>query len=125
MHHEGTRAPKPSPDFKARAQPGNPRGRAKKCLQGLSPPSRCVLSIATATHRPACVPTWCVCASQGGAGTFTIPGLIKIKTVKKAARPAKKNVPNPFKPGELMDVKAKPESIAVKCLALKKLKDMA
>ena len=61
----------------------------------------------------------------GGAGTFTIPGLIKIKTVKKAARPAKKNVPNPFKPGELMDVKAKPESIAVKCLALKKLKDMA
>merc|ERR1712167_369023 len=62
---------------------------------------------------------------KGGAGTFTIPGLIKIKTVKKAARPAKKGVPNPFKPGELMDVKAKPESIAVKCLALKKLKDMA
>ena len=33
------RAPKPSPDFKARAQPGNPRGRAKKCLHALSPPS--------------------------------------------------------------------------------------
>ena len=38
---------------------------------------------------------------------------------------AKKGVPNPFKPGELMDVAAKPASIAVKCLALKKLKDMA
>ena len=65
------------------------------------------------------------CIMKGGVGTFTIPGLIKIKTVKKPARPAKKNVPNPFKPGELMDLKAKPASIAVKCLALKKLKDMA
>ena len=58
-------------------------------------------------------------------GHFTLPGLLKIKTVKKHARKARKNVPNPFKPGELMDVAAKPASIRVKILPLKKLKDMA
>jgi nucleoid DNA-binding protein len=58
-------------------------------------------------------------------GIFTLPGLFKIKTVKRPARPAQKNVPNPFKPGELMDVAAKPASIRVKILPLKKLKDMA
>lgn len=59
-----------------------------------------------------------------GAGTFTLPGLLKIKTVKKPARKARKGVPNPFAPGELMDVAAKPATIRVKILALKKLKDM-
>jgi len=57
-------------------------------------------------------------------GTFTLPGLLKIKTVKKPARKARKGVPNPFKPGELMDVAAKPATTKVKVLALKKLKDM-
>ena len=61
---------------------------------------------------------------KGSVGTFTLPGLLKIKTVKKPARKARKNVPNPFKPGEFMDIKAKPASIRVKCLPLKKLKDM-
>ncbi len=60
-----------------------------------------------------------------GAGVFTLPGLLKIKTVKKPARPARKGVPNPFKPGELMDVAAKPASVRVKVTPLKKLKDMA
>ena len=41
-------------------------------------------------------------------GEFTLPGLLKIKTVKKPATKAKKGVPNPFRPGELMDVAAKP-----------------
>ena len=58
------------------------------------------------------------------AGMFTLPGLLKIKTVKKPARKAQKGVPNPFKPGELMDVAAKPATTRVKILALKKLKDM-
>ena len=58
-------------------------------------------------------------------GEFTLPGLLKIKTVKKPAQKARKNVPNPFKPGELMDVAAKPASTKVKVLPLKKLKDMA
>ena len=59
-----------------------------------------------------------------GAGTFTLPGLLKIKTVKKPARKARKGVPNPFKPGELMDVAAKPATTKVKVLPLKKLKEM-
>ncbi len=62
---------------------------------------------------------------KGSVGYCTIPGLMKIKTVKKPAQKAKKNVPNPFRPGELMDVKAKKASTRVKILALKKLKDMA
>ena len=57
-------------------------------------------------------------------GEFTLPGLLKIKTVKKPAQKARKNVPNPFKPGELMDVAAKPASTKVKILPLKKLKEM-
>ncbi len=57
-------------------------------------------------------------------GQFTLPGLLKIKTVKKPARKAKKGVPNPFKPGETMDVAAKPASVGVKVLPLKNLKDM-
>ena len=58
-------------------------------------------------------------------GEFTLPGLLKIKTVKKAATKAKKGVPNPFRPGETMDVAAKPASTRVKVLPLKKLKDTA
>jgi len=58
-------------------------------------------------------------------GSFTLPGLLKISTAKVPARKAQKNVPNPFKPGEKMDVAARPASVKVKALALKKLKDMA
>ena len=61
---------------------------------------------------------------KGSVGYCTVPGLLKIKTVKKPAQKARKNVPNPFRPGELMDVKAKPASTRVKVLPLKKLKDM-
>jgi nucleoid DNA-binding protein len=58
-------------------------------------------------------------------GTFTLPGLLKIVTVKKPARRARKGVPNPFRPGETMDVAAKPASTVVKIRPLKRLKDMA
>lgn len=61
---------------------------------------------------------------KGGAGEFTFPGLLKIKTVKKPARKARKGVPNPFRPGELMDIAAKPASTKVKVLPLKGLKEM-
>lgn len=59
-----------------------------------------------------------------GAGEFTLPGILKIKAVKKPARKARKNVPNPFKPGEFMDVAAKPATTKVKVLPLQKLKNM-
>jgi len=55
-------------------------------------------------------------------GEFVLPGLLKIKTVKKPARKARKGV-NPFT-GEEMMFKAKPASTTVKVSALKKLKDM-
>jgi nucleoid DNA-binding protein len=57
-------------------------------------------------------------------GEFTLPGLLKIKTIKKPAQKARKNVPNPFRPGETMDIAAKPASTRLKVLPLKKLKDM-
>ena len=60
-----------------------------------------------------------------GCGEFTLPGLLKIITKKKPAQKAKKGVPNPFRPGELMDVAAKPASIQVKVRPLKKLKEFA
>ncbi len=62
--------------------------------------------------------------SPRGAGAFSLPGLIKIEKKKVAARPAKKGVPNPFRPGELMDVKARPAYNKVKVRPLKNLKDM-
>jgi len=62
---------------------------------------------------------------KNGAGEFTLPGLLKIKAVKRPARPARKGVPNPFKPGELMDIPKKPASVRVKVLPLKKLKGFA
>jgi len=57
-------------------------------------------------------------------GTFTLPGLLKIKVVQRPARPARRGVPNPFRPGETMDVAAKPASRKVKVLPLAKLKAM-
>ncbi len=60
-----------------------------------------------------------------GAGEFKVPGLLQIKVNKKPATKAKKNVPNPFRPGEFMDVAAKPARKVVKVLPLKALKDMA
>lgn len=63
--------------------------------------------------------------SSKGAGAITVPGLLKIEKKKVPARPAQKNVPNPFKPGELMDRPAKPAYNKVKVRALKSLKDFA
>jgi nucleoid DNA-binding protein len=62
--------------------------------------------------------------SSRGPGMIAIPGLVKIEKKKIPARPAKKGVPNPFRPGELMDVAAKPASTKVKVRPLKNLKDM-
>lgn len=56
-------------------------------------------------------------------GEFTIPGLMKITTVKKPAKKARKGI-NPFT-GEETVFKAKPASIAVKIRPLKKMKEFA
>ncbi|MDH3841681.1 MAG: HU family DNA-binding protein [Chromatiales bacterium] len=57
-----------------------------------------------------------------GPGVFTLPGLMKIKVVKKPATKARKGI-NPFT-GEEMMFKAKPARKTAKILALKGLKDM-
>jgi nucleoid DNA-binding protein len=59
---------------------------------------------------------------RAAPGMFTIPGLLKMRVVKKPARKARKGV-NPFT-GEEMMFKAKPASKTVKVVALKGLKDM-
>ena len=57
-----------------------------------------------------------------GPGTFTLPGLFKVTTVKKKAVPARKGI-NPFT-GEETTFKAKPARTVIKVRALKKMKDM-
>lgn len=58
-----------------------------------------------------------------GPGMFAVPGLLKIKRVTKPATKGGTR-PNPFKPGEMITVKAKPARNVVKALALKGLKEM-
>jgi len=62
--------------------------------------------------------------SSQGPGAFTIPGLVKIDRKIVPAKPEQKGVPNPFKPGEVRDIPAKPASVKIKIRALKNLKDM-
>ena len=57
-----------------------------------------------------------------GPGVFTVPGLMKIKVVRKPATKARKGI-NPFT-GEPTIFKAKPARNVVKVQALKGLKDM-
>ena len=57
-----------------------------------------------------------------GPGYFNLPGLMKIKVVKKAATKARKGI-NPFT-GEETVFKAKPARKTVKVLPLKGLKEM-
>jgi nucleoid DNA-binding protein len=58
-----------------------------------------------------------------GPGVFTVPGLLKLKRVVKPATKATTR-PNPFKPGEMMEVKAKPATAKVRAVPLKSLKEM-
>ncbi len=61
--------------------------------------------------------------AKKGLGEFTIPGLMKVVTITKPARKARKGI-NPFT-GLETTFKAKPASIAVKVRPLKKLKEYA
>jgi nucleoid DNA-binding protein len=58
-----------------------------------------------------------------GPGVMTIPGLVKLQRLSKKATKAGQR-PNPFKPGEMMEVKAKPARTVVKVRPLKNLKDL-
>lgn len=66
-----------------------------------------------------------IAASVGkkGAGTFVLPGYLKISSIKVPAKPKRKGV-NPFTGLEQVFA-AKPASLKVKVRPLKKLKDAA
>ncbi|MGQ0383306.1 MAG: HU family DNA-binding protein, partial [Gammaproteobacteria bacterium] len=57
-----------------------------------------------------------------GGGVFTLPGVCKMRVVKKPATKAREGV-NPFT-GEKMMIKAKPASKKVRIRALKNLNEM-
>lgn len=59
---------------------------------------------------------------RNGAGVFTLPGMMKLKVVRKPATRARKGI-NPFT-GEPTVFKAKPARNVVKVLPLKALKEM-
>ena len=61
--------------------------------------------------------------SKKGAGSFTLPGLLKITSVSVPAKPKRKGI-NPFTKEEQWFA-AKPASVKVKVRPLKKLKDAA
>jgi hypothetical protein len=60
---------------------------------------------------------------KNGAGIFTLPGLLKMKVVRKPATKARKGI-NPFT-GEETVFKAKPARNVVKIQPLKAVKEMA
>ena len=60
--------------------------------------------------------------SKKGGGVFVLPGLLKITSVKVAAKPKRKGI-NPFT-GQEVTFPAKPASRKIRATALKKLKDL-
>ncbi len=61
--------------------------------------------------------------SDGKNKVFVVPGMMKVQSIFKPATKASTK-PNPFKPGEMMDVKAKPSRTVIKIRPLKGLKSM-
>ena len=61
--------------------------------------------------------------SKKGAGSFTLPGLLKVTAVSVPAKPKRKGI-NPFTKEEQWFA-AKPASVKLKVRPLKKLKDAA
>ncbi len=61
--------------------------------------------------------------SAGKNKVFVVPGMMKITAIHKPATKATQK-PNPFKPGEMMEVKAKPARTVIKVRPLKGLKSM-
>ncbi|WP_435009210.1 HU family DNA-binding protein [Tundrisphaera lichenicola] len=57
-----------------------------------------------------------------GPGIFVVPGLLKLKVVRKDATKAKQGI-NPFT-GQPMTIKAKPARNVIKAVPLKALKDL-
>jgi hypothetical protein len=61
--------------------------------------------------------------SEGKPKIFVVPGMMKVQAIHKPATKSSQK-PNPFKPGEMMTVKAKPASTKIRVRPLKALKAM-
>ncbi len=61
--------------------------------------------------------------SDGKPRVFVVPGMMKVQSIYKPATKATTR-PDPFNPGQMMNVKAKPARTVVKVRPLKGLKDM-
>lgn len=61
--------------------------------------------------------------TNGTNRVFVVPGMMKVQSIYKPATKATTK-PNPFNPGEMMTVKAKPARTVIKVRPLKGLKDM-
>lgn len=61
--------------------------------------------------------------SEGKPRIFVVPGMMKVQAIYKPATKATQKA-NPFKPGEMMTVKAKPASTKLRVRPLKALKAM-
>jgi len=61
--------------------------------------------------------------TDGKPKAFVVPGMMKVTSIYKAATKATTKA-NPFKPGEMMEVKAKPARTVIKVRPLKGLKSM-
>ncbi len=55
---------------------------------------------------------------------FAMPGMLKMRLIRKKAVKGGKKVNNPFKPGEFIITKDKPARNVIKIMALKSLKDL-
>lgn len=65
-----------------------------------------------------------IMAADLGKGTdFNVPGLMRVRVIKKPATKGGMR-PNPFKPGEMMEVKPRPARNVIKVRPLKGLKSM-
>ncbi|MGD9690526.1 MAG: HU family DNA-binding protein [Phycisphaerales bacterium] len=60
---------------------------------------------------------------DGKNKVFVVPGMMKVQSIYKPATKATTKA-NPFKPGEMMEVKAKPARTVIKIRPLKGLKSM-
>jgi len=61
---------------------------------------------------------------EPGSAVFSIPGLLRIEKREIPARPARKDVPDPFKPGEVRSLSAQPARVRIKMRTLKDLHRM-
>lgn len=132
MAKKATKAVKKAAPKKASAKPAAAKAAAPKPIKEALSKSGLVAHIADSTGVAAKDVRAVMGALEGavhasiskkGAGTFTLPGLLKITSVSVPAKAKRKGI-NPFTKEEQWFA-AKPASVKVKVRPLKKLKDAA